>query len=141
MATTHSIADVCGHFPQKSPISSCSFVEGDLQGQACTTHIATHCNTLQHTAAHCSTLQHTATHCNTLQRTVTHCNILQYTAICAIRRVSCCSVLHCIVERCGLMQCALGVFATLQTKCSQNESCRICMSHVTHTNASCHTYK
>ena len=59
-------------------------------------------------------------------------------------RVLCCSVLHYVVVRRGVVQCALRGFATLQTlqtKCSHNESCRICMSHVTHTNASCHTYK
>jgi len=40
----------------------------------CSSHTATHYNTLQHAAAHCNTLQHTAARCSALQHTATHCN-------------------------------------------------------------------
>jgi len=69
------------------------------------------------TYAHCNTLQHTATHCNTLQHTAAYCNTLQHTA--AHRNT------HGSNQSCYTRKAVRS---------------HVWMSHVTHTNGSCHTY-
>jgi len=102
-------------------------------------HTAAHCNTLQHTATHCNTLQHTETHCNTLQHTATHCNTLQHT-LRPTRHVPStqlsCSVLQFALHVFTLCShCVLHCVHVMDTHLS-NQSCRICMSHVTHVDES-----
>ena len=127
------------------------------------------CSVLQRVAACCSVLQCVAVVCDMpgvytcveclseamalswilriwLQCVAVCCSVLQCVAVC-------CSVLQCVAVRCCVLQCAavccgasLGVLQSAVVTEAKTMSFvvrrfLICMSHVTHMNESCHTYK
>jgi len=90
------------------------------------THTATHCNTPQRTRTHCNTLQHTYVYIPLLHTRVyllsTH--VRRYVCVCigntSIRGISvfqCCSVLQCVLVRCGVLQCVAICVYTRPSKC------------------------
>jgi len=133
-------------------------------------HSATHCNTLQHTATHCNTLQHTlvlkllltwvmqhtATRCHTLQHAAilldfshTHSWVMSRIWMChATRTTRLCHAYDWVMPHTWLSYVAhmTKSYDRVMSHIKQLESqlhtkAARCLSLVTHTIESCHTYE
>ena len=104
---------------------------------------------LQCVAARCNVLQCVAVCCSALQCAAVCCSMLQCVAECGsvLQRVAaCCCLVQCVAVCCSVLQC-VAVCCSVQMDTSRtgyfmSKRIRLCLlSHVTHMNESCHTYR